>query len=689
MNEMQEKGLGWMKYALAASSLLISFIFIRTSCPTVFLGDSGEMVAAAYTLGIGHPPGYPLFMLLVKIASWLPLGDVAFRANLFASFLAVLVFIAMYLTSLAVVQIVFRKKPDLYMKLAALFTAYVFVLSYMFWFEAGQAKGGVYLLSHLAGLLGMLFCLKFIYEKKAKYFYLAAFTAGFMPAIHHSMGVIMIFILMGLALNMKKLRARQKVFGAVFFLLSFLTAYLYLFLRIKAAPVVSWGSMETAAQVMNHIIRKVYSTIPRGPFGMDVVLFKLRHYSGQFIYSYKIAALLAAAGLAFIFMNSRKLFFIFLGFIVLDLGGLFYLTGYSYSPFNIYMNGGFFLIVDAVLMLAAGTGAYGLLNLINKKRGKIIIAAAAALFIIPVFNVFSFYPAIDMSRKFMAYDNTMNDFRTLKDGDMLFAEEDFQVFNILYFKVVRHMFPGIRAYDRSSNYLDTSIFKPFRDLGMEKKFTVKAHNKSELDYMMMQYTAKLERAAEYGVIMNNPGKIYYTGIPDFEALKLISRPYGILYKIGPEKEKHGSAEALMQLYTIRDYFNNRKLDLYYRDVIGRYFIQRAKYAAQKGSEVDFSYYRSWGENFAGGSGSVLNLIAEIYYTDLKDMPWAIRYMEKIMQQNPYDFSALDILVRFCLEADREKALIWLRHYYKIAMTAEMQNTILVQINKLNEEFKKR
>jgi hypothetical protein len=439
---------------------------------------------------------------------------------------------------------------------------------------------------------------------------------------------------------------------------------------------------------MNHIIRKVYSTLPRGQFGMDVVLFKLRHYFGQFIYSYKVAALLAAAGLVFIFTNSRKIFFIFLAFIVFNLAGLFYLTGYSFAPFYVYMNSGFNIIVDVPLILAAGAGAYGLLNLINKKRETIKTAAAAALFIIPVFHVFSFYPAIDQSRKFMAYDNTMNDLRTLKDGDMLFAEEDFQVFNILYFKYVRHMFPGIRAYDRSSNFLDTSLFRPFRDAGMEKKFRVRARNKSELDYMMMQYTAKLEKAAEYEVIMNNPGKVYYTGTPEFAALKLVSRPYGILFQIGPEKEKHGSAEALMRLYTIRDYFNNRKLDLYYRDVIGRYFIQRAKYAAQKGSEVDFSYYRSWGENFAGGSGSVLNLIAEIYYTDLNDMPGAIHYMEKIMQQNPYDFSALDVLVRFCLEADRRKALIWLRHYYKIAMTREMQNTILVQINKLLEERQK-
>jgi hypothetical protein len=333
-------------------------------------------------------------------------------------------------------------------------------------------------------------------------------------------------------------------------------------------------------------------------------------------------------------------------------------------------------------MLAAGAGAYGLISLINKKYGKARAAAAAALFLIPVFHVFSFYPTLDQSRKFTAYDNTMNDMRTLKSGDVLFAEEDFQVFNILYFKTVRHMFQEIRAYDRSSNFLDTAIFKPFKDAGMEQKLKVKARNKSELDYMMMQYTAKLEKAAELGVIAANQGKVYYTGMPGFEALKLPAKPYGILYKIYAENERMPDAGALMGIYTVRDFFNSRRLDLYYRDVTGRYFIQRAKYAAQKGDEITFSYYKTWGENIAGGSGSVLNLIAEIYYSDLKDTSMAIRYMEKIMQLNPYDFSALDVLVNFCMQADREKALIWLRHYYKIAVTHEMQNTVLVQINKL-------
>ena len=35
-------------------------VYLVTICPTVYLGDSGELTAAAFSLGIPHNSGYPL-----------------------------------------------------------------------------------------------------------------------------------------------------------------------------------------------------------------------------------------------------------------------------------------------------------------------------------------------------------------------------------------------------------------------------------------------------------------------------------------------------------------------------------------------------------------------------------------------------------------------------------------------------
>lgn len=60
-------------------------VYGRTLAPTLAGGDSGELTTAAYTLGVAHPPGYPLYTLLGKAFSLLPYGSIAWRLNLFSA----------------------------------------------------------------------------------------------------------------------------------------------------------------------------------------------------------------------------------------------------------------------------------------------------------------------------------------------------------------------------------------------------------------------------------------------------------------------------------------------------------------------------------------------------------------------------------------------------------------------------
>ncbi len=47
--------------------------------------DGGDLVTAAYTLGVPHPPGYPTYTLLAWLSTRLPLGSVAWRVNLLSA----------------------------------------------------------------------------------------------------------------------------------------------------------------------------------------------------------------------------------------------------------------------------------------------------------------------------------------------------------------------------------------------------------------------------------------------------------------------------------------------------------------------------------------------------------------------------------------------------------------------------
>jgi len=58
-------------------------LYLRTAAPSVLSGDSGEFQFAAPLWGVPHPTGYPLSMLLGKVASLVPTqGDIARRVTL-------------------------------------------------------------------------------------------------------------------------------------------------------------------------------------------------------------------------------------------------------------------------------------------------------------------------------------------------------------------------------------------------------------------------------------------------------------------------------------------------------------------------------------------------------------------------------------------------------------------------------
>src|SRR5262249_43937156 len=65
-------------------------LYTFTLAPTVTLVDSGELILAAWGLGVAHPPGFPLWVMLAHLASLLPFGNVAVRINFSSALFAAL-----------------------------------------------------------------------------------------------------------------------------------------------------------------------------------------------------------------------------------------------------------------------------------------------------------------------------------------------------------------------------------------------------------------------------------------------------------------------------------------------------------------------------------------------------------------------------------------------------------------------
>ncbi|MCR4437575.1 MAG: DUF2723 domain-containing protein [bacterium] len=130
---------------------LIAFLtYLRTIAPTVSFWDCGEFIACSYILGVPHPPGAPLYILLGRLFSMVPFAkDIAFRVNLISPVASALTVLFLYLIIVRMV-ILWRGKPSSSLDRIILYSsgaigALAFAFTDSFWFNAVEAE--VYALS--------------------------------------------------------------------------------------------------------------------------------------------------------------------------------------------------------------------------------------------------------------------------------------------------------------------------------------------------------------------------------------------------------------------------------------------------------------------------------------------------------------------------------------------------------------
>jgi hypothetical protein len=75
--------------AAVVVTVLVFAVYLLTLAPTVTFWDAGEFIAASKILGIPHPPGTPLFVLIAHVwAAIVPIGEYAYRTNMLSALLS-------------------------------------------------------------------------------------------------------------------------------------------------------------------------------------------------------------------------------------------------------------------------------------------------------------------------------------------------------------------------------------------------------------------------------------------------------------------------------------------------------------------------------------------------------------------------------------------------------------------------
>ena len=119
--------------------------YLRTMPPTVVFWDVGEHCAASYGIQVQHPPGSPLLVLVMHIASMLPLaGDIAVRMILFNILASCFVVVLLYLITVRV-MLMWRSLPAstleaVFLYGSAAIGALALTFSTTFWFNSIEVE---------------------------------------------------------------------------------------------------------------------------------------------------------------------------------------------------------------------------------------------------------------------------------------------------------------------------------------------------------------------------------------------------------------------------------------------------------------------------------------------------------------------------------------------------------------------
>ena len=448
----------WNEHLLALAAFLISFgVYTITMCRTVSFIDSGELATVASVLGIAHPTGYPLFTLLGRCVSMLPIGpEEILKLNLFSALVtaaAVGVFFEMSVSLWSLSQIGRDVKASSHsgderrrVLIAALTGSFVLAFSKTVWDQSTAVEVyGLHLLLLCLVILSFARGLKEQVEDEehtSRQLLLFSFVLG-LGFSNHMTTVLVVPALIYLYVAFLGV-GRRSVYRAArlipFFLLG-VSTYLYLPIRSSAHPPLDWGHPANAERFLWHISGKQYrSWIFSGFQSAEKQLtYFVNHFPSEF--NWIIIALVLFGVWKSLRWNKRLFWFLAIAFFTC----LLYSINYDIHDIDSY-----FLLAYTVVGLLVVFGLGNLYRTLVKTIGaRSLTIVSLLLMLLPGVQIWQNARAVSESDNYLVEDYTRNILSNLDlNAFVLTYQWDYFVAPSLYYQIVRRERPDVVIVDK-------------------------------------------------------------------------------------------------------------------------------------------------------------------------------------------------------------------------------------------------
>jgi tetratricopeptide (TPR) repeat protein len=402
-------------------------VYALGACRTIYVGDSGELVTAVAVLGIPHPSGYPLFVLLGKLWTLLmPAGSIAFRMSLFSAFCGA-----------AACGVLYRLARETGLgRPAAVLSSLLLAFSPTFWAEANVQR--VYTLNALfvawATLLAVRWDAAAVEDRRRRLFVVTLFVAGLGATNHTFMAVWTVAFVLFAAMTRRELLQQPKLLaaGGLAFAAGLLP-YLYLPIRSRQDPVLDWGNPESVGALVDVVTRRDFwdRRFLEGPADLVPIT---ADFLGGFVQEIGLAGvLLAVLGAVAALRTTRRRLVLLPALVVL--GNLAALALHG-SRSDIFIWHRYAIPSYVMLSWVAGWGGALVMAKLPRRAGLVLLA-------VPIVMLVRGFPDQDRSRYRIAEDFSRTLLKTLPPGAHLAASDDNILFVLMYLHLAEDVRPDV------------------------------------------------------------------------------------------------------------------------------------------------------------------------------------------------------------------------------------------------------
>ena len=457
-------------YSIAA--FLIPFaVYIMTLAPTINFIDSDELAAVTSLLGVAHPTGYPLFTILGKVFTLIPVGDEVYRLNLMSAFISsmsVMLFFRLMVFIFSEFRINRSDKTlgenlssDIIYNVSAA-SALLLAFSATFWDNATVIE--VYSLHTFFLILLIFIFLKAVnynieqnvtFLRNEKYFILFSLLLGLSFSNHMSSAFLSVgfLYLFAATFGFNKSTLNKLILLLIPFIAG-LSLYLYLFIRSDGS-LLSWGQVDSLGNFIDHITGKQYET--RMFTSVSDLFTQMGRYFLYYLkeFSY-IHLILIIPGCIELFRKNKKFFYFTLILFITCL-----LLASAYMIYDLYS---YYLLATIVTAVWSCFGVFYFVSRFARKSPWISYASVF-IFILPLSMNFK---TADKSNDYMLKDYNFNIFNSAPENSIIISNYT----PVFYFQNVKKVRQDLifvnRDYLYNKWYLN-SFIKTYPEIYAESK----------------------------------------------------------------------------------------------------------------------------------------------------------------------------------------------------------------------------